>query len=152
MLFKRLSIRPNVTPRVRISIKETPMHIAIYADAYSKSFNRLHQAITLAELGRPPEVHSDVRRFCECFRALVYHPDVIIMMPTSYAELKDLVAVRDLFANARTIVILPERDASVVSMGHLFHPSFITFNDEDFQDVAAILKHLCKHRRCRMDG
>lgn len=127
------------------------MHIAIYADAHSKSFNRLHQAITLVDVGQPPEVHSEVNRFCECFRALAYHPDVIIMMPTSNEELKDLVAVRDLFSSARTIVILPERDASVVSMGHLFHPSFITFNDEDFQDVAAILKHLCKHRQCRMD-
>lgn len=127
------------------------MRIAIYADAYSKSFNRLHQAITLADVGQPLEVHSDVSRFCECFRALAYHPDVIIMMPTSHEELMDLVAVRDLFVNARTIVILPERGAFVVSMGHLFHPSFITFNDEDFQDVAAILKHLCKHRQCQMN-
>jgi hypothetical protein len=127
------------------------MQIAIYADAGSQSFNRLHQAIILADVGRPPEVHSDIRLFCECFRSVAYHPDVIILMPTCFEELETLAAVRELFANSRTIIVLPERESSVISVGHLFHPSFITFEDEDFQDVVAILKHLGKHRQCRID-
>lgn len=134
-----------------IAEKEPPMQIAIYANAESQSFNRLHQAITLANVGRPPEVHSDVRLFCECFRALAYHPDVIIMMPTCFEELETLAAVRDLFANSRTIMVLPMRESALISVGHLFHPSFITFADEDFKDVVAILKHLCRHRQCQID-
>ncbi len=127
------------------------MHIAIYADAQNQSFNRLHQAITWAAVARPAEVHSDIRLFCECFRVLDYHPDLIIIMPTGSQELEALAAVRELFTNSRTIVILPEREASTISIGHLFRPSFIAFDDEDFQDVAAILKHLCGHRQCGMD-
>jgi hypothetical protein len=124
------------------------MHIAIYADAESQPFKRLHDAITLADVGQPPEVHSDLNLFCMCFRAVAYHPDLIIIMPTCLDELEALAVVRDLFASIRTIVILPEREPPTISLGHLFHPSFITFDDDDFQDLALILKHLCSHRPC----
>jgi hypothetical protein len=127
------------------------MHITIYADADSQSFKRLDDAITLADVGRPPEVHSDLNLFCDCFRAAAYTPDLIIIMPTSFDELTALAAARDLFASIRTIVILPEREPPTISLGHLFHPSFITFDDDDFQDVALILKHLCSHRPCTTD-
>lgn len=126
------------------------MHIVIFADAGRPSFKRLQHALTLADVGRPDAVHSDVRLFCECFRAVAYHPDLIIIMPTCAQELEALAAVRELFASIRTIVILPGRGASHISLGHLFRPSFITFDDEDFQDVATILKHLDRHRQCSM--
>jgi hypothetical protein len=124
------------------------MHIAIYANTDSQSFKRLHHIITSTDVGQPPEVHSDLNLFCECFRAVAYHPDLIIIMPTCFDELETLAVARDLFASIRTIVILPERDPPTISQGHLFHPSFITFDDDDFQDLALILKHLCSHRPC----
>jgi hypothetical protein len=133
-------------------IKDTPMHIAIFADTHSQSFSRLHQALALADVAHPPEVHSDVGQFCQCFRSVAYHPDVVIMMPSCVEELKRLADDRDLFANSRTILILPDQESSVVSVGHLFHPRFIAFGDEDFQDLAAVLRHLCTHRQGRPDG
>lgn len=128
------------------------MHIAIYADVDSQSFKRLLHAIRVADMGRPPEVHSDVSAFCERFRTVAYHPDLIIIMPTGLKELEVLADARDLFASSRTIVVLPKRESSVISTGHLFRPSFITFNDDDFGDVAAILKHLGRYRPCQRCG
>lgn len=122
------------------------MQIAIFSDLNSQSFKRLLHAIQLADMGRPPEVHSDVKDFCGRFRTVAYRPDLIILMPTGLKALEVLADARDLFASSRIIVILPKREPSVVSMGHLFRPSFITFKDDDFGEVAAILRHLGQRR------
>ncbi len=123
------------------------MHIVVYANSDSRTCERLNRAIDLVELEDPPEVHADVSLFCQRFRSMEAHPDIIIIMPSSHEELDILIRFQALFENTRTIVILPEREHATLSKGHKFHPSYITYNDDDFKEVTAILTHL-KHNQC----
>lgn len=117
------------------------MHIVVYTHPDGHAFHRLNQALASVDLDRPPAVHSDVDQFCACFRSVSSRPDVVIIMPERSEELDALAEIRDLFEDRRTVVILPERESGTVSKGHRFHPRFITFDDGDFTEVAAVLQH-----------
>ena len=118
------------------------MHIVIYANPSTESYQRLHAALESMDLSRPPEIHDDATHFRDRFRSAVDCPDVVIIMPASVDELDALVGSRDLFEHVRTIVVLPSHEPDMLSKGHKFRPRFMASIDDDFGNLIAVLGKL----------
>lgn len=118
------------------------MHIVIYGDHKNLVYHRLNQAILSLNTCLSIEVHDEIDLFVQRFRVITVRPDIVIIIPNSPEELNILLTHRELFENYRIIIILPNREKETLSKSHQFHPSFITFEDEDFNDVAAIIRHM----------
>lgn len=128
------------------------MHIVIYAESQNLAYHRLNQAISSLNTTQTIEVHDEIGLFVQRFRVIAVRPDLIIIIPNSPEELDILLTHRELFENYRVITILPNREKETLSKSHKFHPSFITFEDEDFKDVAAIVKHMDDKRTHREES
>ena len=86
---------------------------------------------------------------CDTIESLEYNlrtpsnrPALAIFMPSSFENLMELVDLGWMLQDCRTIVILPDRDNSTVTMGHLLRPSFLTFKDCDINEVGAVLTNI----------
>jgi hypothetical protein len=69
-------------------------------------------------------------------------PALAVFMAPTFEDLMELVDVGWMLEDFRTIVILPDRDNSTITMGHLLRPSFLTFCDSDFEEVGAVLSNI----------
>ncbi|BBO81973.1 hypothetical protein DSCO28_25390 [Desulfosarcina ovata subsp. sediminis] len=118
------------------------MNIIIFAHSDSSPYQRLNHAIASLDLVQALEVYGQLNHFCQRFRTIAHHPDIIIIMPDGSEELDRLIDHRELFENTRTIVILPQREEPLLSKGHKLRPSFITYCDDDFGEIIAVLQHV----------
>jgi len=53
-----------------------------------------------------------------------------------------MLGIRDLLAETKIILLLPDRKRATVSKGHNLYPRFLTYMDGDFSDVAAVLQKM----------
>jgi len=67
--------------------------------------------------------------------------DIAILLASSKVELSylNLIPLRNLLWEMKTIVILPDSNPDTVAKGHILRPRFLSYCDGDFQDVAAVL-------------
>lgn len=54
-------------------------------------------------------------------------------------ELDTLIARRDLLADFRTILVLPDSDENTTARGHLLRPRFVVYGDGDLPDASVVL-------------
>jgi hypothetical protein len=62
-------------------------------------------------------------------------------------ELKALLDIKNLFRDIPLVVILPDRNAETVAMGHSLSPRYLDFLDGDFREVAEILSKMIRNRK-----
>lgn len=70
--------------------------------------------------------------------------DVLILFAASKQELEGLLAIHDKFEEFRVILILPDRDTELVTVGHVLKPRFISFMDSDMGNLEKVI--------CKMQG
>ena len=71
-----------------------------------------------------------------------YNISIAVLLISSREELRDVLSIRHLFDNIKTILILPDRKNETIVMGHKLRPRFLSYTDGDFKDVAAVLKKM----------
>jgi hypothetical protein len=64
---------------------------------------------------------------------------VAVLLAASREDLLGLLSLGDLLDSIRIILVLPDRKDSTIDKGHRLQPSFLTYADSDFLDVAAVL-------------
>lgn len=67
---------------------------------------------------------------------------LVILHAGSLADLESFLALRELLAGNKVILILPDRSRDTVDSGHSLRPRFITYNDSDFLEMAAVVRHI----------
>ena len=58
---------------------------------------------------------------------------------TDRENLRQLISIRDLIANLRNILVLPDRNNKTIAEGHKLQPRFITYRDNDFMEIGVVL-------------
>lgn len=65
-------------------------------------------------------------------------------------ELEGLIARRDLLADFRTILLLPDSEEDTTARGHLLRPRFVVYGDGDLADASVVLGKMLQG--CRKNG
>ena len=76
---------------------------------------------------------------------------VVVLLSETREEVVRLTAFRDLFADYRCILILPDSDPETISRGHGLYPRFLTHVDADAKDIAAVLAKMIR-QGCVAEG
>jgi hypothetical protein len=73
--------------------------------------------------------------------------DIAVLLASSKVELNylNLISLRNLLWDMKTIVILPDSNPDAVAKGHILRPRFLSYCDGDFQDVAAVLSRMIEN-------
>ncbi|HOC59623.1 MAG TPA: hypothetical protein PKN70_06725 [Smithellaceae bacterium] len=62
-----------------------------------------------------------------------------VILYVSRPKLSHLSSIKDLLEDARLILILQNKNAETIALGHALRPRFVTFDDGDFLDIASVL-------------
>ena len=60
------------------------------------------------------------------------------MVADNRGLLQEFIKLRNLFIEARIVLVLPDHDQETVSLGHQLHPRYIGYMDGNFDDLAAV--------------
>ncbi len=68
-------------------------------------------------------------------------------------ELEGLIARRELLADFRTILVLPDSEEITIARGHLLRPRFVVYGDGDLPDASVVLGKMLQgnQNRARVD-
>jgi len=69
---------------------------------------------------------------------------LVLLLVVRNNDLDDLLAISDLLANARIILILPDEDKETLDKGLKLYPLFMSNICSDFKDVAGVLEKVLK--------
>ena len=68
--------------------------------------------------------------------------NVAILHASTRTELLDFISLRDLLWDMKIILILPDSDPDTVAKGHILRPRFLSYCDNGFTDVAAVISRM----------
>ncbi|MFK5951430.1 MAG: hypothetical protein QM498_00115 [Desulfobacterium sp.] len=120
------------------------MKIILYVkgkvDYANKLENRIHSVIP----GLKINVFNAIDRLSQLLRQPLQNIFIAILLPASRAELAELIGMAVLFDNVRVILILPDRSKRTQALGLTLRTSFISYVDNNVEDVLSVLQHLIK--------
>ncbi len=65
--------------------------------------------------------------------------DIIVLLANDREDLWNLIAIKKILFDYRTILILPDRAKVTISLGHKLYPRFLGYADSEFSDVLLVL-------------
>lgn len=93
-----------------------------------------------------PEKEREIYGSLEKLRQRILQPvldeTIAVLLASNRKAFDDIYALRDLFKDFRVILILPDKDADTVALGHELYPRFLSYVDADFKQVADVLKKM----------
>lgn len=90
------------------------------------------------------EVYRTLGALTERFRRVLEQPAITVLVVRDGDELESLLTMRTALRDTRTVLILPDRRAETVSRGHFLEPRFMSYLDQNPEEVAAVLRKMVK--------
>lgn len=118
------------------------MSIVLYSNESGKLAQRLQKIIKGLSPEDRMEFFQQMDPLIERLRKPRGDMNIAVLLSANRADLLEILTIRDLFDDIRTILILPDRDDETIARGHRLRPRFMTFVDSDFKDVAAVLRKM----------
>jgi hypothetical protein len=88
------------------------------------------------------EIHRTIASLSPRLRRPANDVSIALFLAASREDLAEILSIRGLLSDVRTILILPDREKDTIAKGHSFRPRFISYIDSDFTDVAAVLSKM----------
>jgi len=70
---------------------------------------------------------------------------IAILLAANKRELLEILFLRDLLAEMKIILILPDSQPEILAKGHLLRPRFLCDQTGNFQEVAAVFNRMIHH-------
>ena len=120
------------------------MAVIFYRSAGNETGERLQSVISAEFPLEESEIYESIKVFAERLRRPSRDPCIAIILTVTRAELSELLSIKDLLMDVRTILILPDNSHKTVSTGHRLHPRYVSYKDSDFTDVAVVLQRMIR--------
>ncbi len=119
-------------------MKQAP-NILLYTRSEEETEQRFRSAIETAVAGRTVNVSDDIGSLTGWLSDSPYSGTILLILVDTKEDLVELLSVRKLLFDVRTILVLPDKNSDTVAIGHSLRPRFISYKDGNFLDVAAVL-------------
>ena len=67
---------------------------------------------------------------------------ISVLVVGSAPELDRLVALKELFADLRLILVLPDHDSQTLTKAHMLAPRFVAFRDEEVISLVSVIERM----------
>jgi hypothetical protein len=119
------------------------MRTVLYADDLYQG-KRLFDALKQCDLNGALEYHRSIRSLREQVCSAAMYGSIYVLMPSSRNHLLSLKQLSDFFVNTKIILVLPDRSRKTVSLGHSFYPRFISYIDNNNENIRVVLENIYK--------
>jgi len=123
------------------------MRVLLYAKDADGAGIRLQRVIEAFVLKDRLEVYRDIDNLSRRFRRPKGDVDriILVLLTTSPQDLQSMVPIQKLLTDVRIIMVLPDRSEDTVKAGHRFLPRFVTYLDNDFVEIGAVLNKMLRY-------
>ncbi len=113
---------------------------------YSDSVNAIERDIPPLIETRNPDIRVESARTIEALYEIFFQPfnriDVLILAAVTRHRIRQFISMSPLFENSRLILILPDRRKATLALGLKMKTSYVTYMDNDFQDIASVVRKI----------
>jgi len=92
------------------------------------------------------EVCGDLQSLSVRLREPLEEPVLILLVPATPGDLQEILSIRQLLENVRTIVVAPNQETETVAMAHILRPRFLTYAGEDPRTLTSVLYKMISGR------
>jgi hypothetical protein len=121
------------------------VRLLFYARSDHHASKWLHGRIEAMVSMETREAYRDLdslhRRLCQPRNGLT----IAVLVAATGEELWELLAMRDLLADFRLILVLPDRSRETIAAGHRMVPRFLSYVDSGVEEVEAVLEQMLQH-------
>jgi hypothetical protein len=114
--------------------------VLIWADVKNGALTELQEKLG----SMMPELEMEIYRSITSLDLRLRQPKdtiaVALLLATSKKDFNDILTLRGLLDDLRTILVLPDRKKETVARGHSLRPRYLSFADGDLTDVVAVLQ------------
>ena len=121
------------------------MNILVYAKTTEGAGLRLQSLIETLVPKDEIEIHQTIDGLSRRLRQPIFDVDIAVLLATNKEELEDILFLRDLLSDVRSVLVLPNRDGDTNAHGHTLRPRFITYVDGNFIELAAVLTKMLEN-------
>jgi hypothetical protein len=118
----------------------------VYATSNDGTKELLEKALELVLPKSRIESHESVESLKRRLLSPAGSDTVLLVMPDGKEDLEALMPIRNILFNLKTILVLPDKSEETVALGHRLRPSFLSYKDSDFSDVAAVVRKMARSR------
>jgi L-lactate utilization protein LutB len=120
------------------------MKIFLYFKAGDQSGDILEKIIKTHLPGVEMAVYSTIDDLSKSLRQPIENSGIAILLVSNQEDLKNILSIRYLFQNIKTILLLPNKAPETVALAHQLRPRFLTDINTDLAEVIAVLKKMLK--------
>lgn len=121
------------------------MNLICYAKPNSCAGKRLQKVISAIVPREQIELFRSIDSLSRRLRQATDNLNVAVLLASSRKDLSEILSIRDFFRDIRIILVLPDREKDTIANGHRMYPRFISYADDDFKDVSAVLKKMLEN-------
>ena len=92
------------------------------------------------------EVFGDLQSLSARLREPLEEAVLILLVPANPDDLQEILSIRYLLENVRTVVVAPNQETDTVAMAHMLRPRFLTYAGEDLQTLTSVLYKMTSDR------
>jgi hypothetical protein len=129
----------------RLKRRDARVNIVVYEKTTAGAGLRLQRLIETLVPREEIEIHQTIDSLSRRLRQPIFNLDMAVLLATTKEELEDILSLRDLLSDVRSILVLPDREGDTNAQGHTLRPRFITYADSDFVELAAVLTKMLEN-------
>ena len=127
------------------------MDILVYAKTTEDPGLRIQRLIETLVPREEIEIYETIDSLSCRLHQPIFDLDIAVLLATTKEELEDILSLRDLLSDVRSILVLPDREEETNAKGHMLRPRFITYADDNFIELAAVLTKVLEHTNLRKE-
>ncbi len=120
------------------------MNIILYSRPGDPAGSRLQTLLETQTTGVTLEVYRTLDTLSERLHQPTPDVKAAVLVAARQEDLLILMTLRPLLDGLRTILILPDRQANTVALGHQLRPRFLSDVDSHFLDVIAVINKMAE--------
>ena len=115
------------------------MDLLFYASANHDVTKRLQEVMETVAPEENRVTYRDIQALSQRFREPAEGQRIVLLSALNQQDLSSIQSIRSLLSDESIIIILPDREADTITIGHSLHPRFLTYIDSDFAELTGVL-------------
>jgi hypothetical protein len=125
------------------------MRLIVYTNPRDDSASLLQDEISKWPFLQAEFIHNH-DNLIRSLRSHMVSQSVVVFQAADQTDFLFLDSIRNLLFDAKLILILPDREKDTIKKGFSLYPRYMAYPDDDYRDVAAVLKKM--HLNYNLEG
>ncbi len=92
------------------------------------------------------EEFHDFETLMQFLVRLLDEDQIMVLRVSSPEDFINYRRTREFMRDVQILLVMPDHQEKSLSLGHLLHPRFMTFEDGDFNDLASVLEKMLNNK------